>query len=42
VACKVGDAFGDGAAEFVGGGGLRDASSSQLLALLRSGVVADG
>jgi 2-methylcitrate dehydratase PrpD len=42
VAGKVADAFGDGAAELIGAGGLRDASSSQLLALLRSGVVADG
>jgi 2-methylcitrate dehydratase PrpD len=41
VAGKARDAFGDAAAEVVVDGGLPDASPSQLLALLRSGVIAD-
>jgi 2-methylcitrate dehydratase PrpD len=42
VAGKVGDAFDHAAADVVVDGGLRDASPSQLLALLRGAVVVDG
>jgi 2-methylcitrate dehydratase PrpD len=41
VAGKVRDAFGDGAAVVALDGGLRGASPSRLLALLRTGVAAD-
>jgi hypothetical protein len=42
VAGKVGDAFDHAAADAAVDGGLRHASPSQLLALLRSAVVVDG